>query len=50
MSLWVRTLIQNRFFQVFAGLFISVILGGIILQWIEPGEISEGIRLFGGRL
>ena len=42
MSLWVRTLIQNRFFQVFAGLLISVILGGIILQWLEPGEISEG--------
>ena len=42
MSLWLRTLFQNRFFQVFAGLFVTVIIGGLILQWIEPGEISEG--------
>ena len=42
MSLWLRTLFQNRFFQVIAGIFVTVIIGGLILQWLEPGEISEG--------
>ena len=42
MDLWLRTLFQNRFFQVIAGIFVTVIIGGLILQWLEPGEISEG--------
>ena len=42
MSLWLRTLIRNPFFQVIAGILVTMILGGLILQWLEPGEISEG--------
>ena len=42
MSLWLRTLIRNPFFQVIAGIIVTMILGGLILRWLEPGEISEG--------
>jgi hypothetical protein len=39
MRLWVRTLIRNSFFQVGAGILITMMIGGVILQWLEPGEI-----------
>ena len=41
MRLWIRTLIRNSFFQVGAGILLTMVLGGIILQWLEPGEISK---------
>jgi voltage-gated potassium channel len=41
MRLWIRTLIRNSFFQVGAGILLTILLGGIILQWLEPGEISK---------
>jgi voltage-gated potassium channel len=41
MRLWVKTLIRNSFFQVGAGILITIILGGIVLQWLEPGDISK---------
>ena len=46
MEIWLKTLIRNNFFQVGAGLFITMILGGIILQWLETGDISEGNNPF----
>jgi len=41
MRLWIRTLIRNSFFQVGAGILLTMVLGGVILQWLEPGEISK---------
>ena len=41
MRLWIRTLIRNSFFQVGAGILLTMVLGGIVLQWLEPGEISK---------
>ena len=41
MRLWIRTLIRNSFFQVGAGILLTMVLGGLILQWLEPGDISK---------
>jgi len=41
MRLWIRTLIRNSFFQVGAGILITMMIGGVVLQWLEPGEISK---------
>ena len=41
MRLWVRTLIRNSFFQVGAGILLTMVLGGVVLQWLEPGDISK---------
>ena len=41
MRLWVRTLIRNSFFQVGAGILVTMVLGGFVLQWLEPGDISK---------
>lgn len=41
MLLWIRTLIRNSFFQVGAGILLTMALGGVILQWLEPGDISK---------
>ncbi len=41
MRLWVRTLIRNSFFQVGAGILLTMVLGGFVLQWLEPGDISK---------
>ena len=41
MRLWARTLIRNSFFQVGAGILLTMGLGGLILQWLEPGDISK---------
>ena len=46
MQIWLKTLIRNSFFQVGIGLFITMVLGGIILQWLETGDISEGNNPF----
>ena len=46
MQLWLKTLIRNSFFQVGIGLFITMISGGIILQWLETGDISQGNNPF----
>ena len=41
MRLWARTLIRNSFFQVGAGILLTMVLGGLVLQWLEPGDISK---------
>lgn len=41
MRLWVRTLIRNSFFQVGAGILLTMVMGGVVLQWIEPGDIAK---------
>ena len=46
MQLWLKTLIRNSFFQVGLGLFITMIFGGIVLQWLETGDISKGDNPF----
>ncbi|MEL1228454.1 MAG: ion channel [Candidatus Neomarinimicrobiota bacterium] len=46
MQLWLKTLIRNSFFQVGIGLFITMIFGGIVLQWLESGDISKGDNPF----
>ena len=46
MQIWLKTLIRNSFFQVGIGLFITMVLGGIILQWLETGDISQGNNPF----
>tara|TARA_B100000902_G_C27305139_1_gene915014 strand:+ start:450 stop:1577 length:1128 start_codon:yes stop_codon:yes gene_type:complete len=42
MRLWLKTLINNRFFQVSAGIFFTMIIGGYIIQMLETGDITEG--------
>ena len=46
MQIWLKTLIRNSFFQVGIGLFITMIFGGIVLQWLETGDISKGNNPF----
>ena len=46
MQLWLKTLIRNSFFQVGIGLFITMIFCGIVLQWLETGDISKGDNPF----
>ena len=46
MQLWLKTLIRNSFFQVGIGLFTTMIFGGIVLQWLETGDISKGDNPF----
>ena len=46
MQIWLKTLIRNSFFQVGIGLFITMILGGVVLQWLETGDISKGNNPF----
>ena len=41
MRLWAITLIRNSFFQVGAGILLTMVLGGLFLQWLEPGDISK---------
>ena len=42
MRLWLKTLISNRFFQVSAGILITMLIGGLVIQVLETGEITEG--------
>ena len=42
MRLWLKTLISNRFFQVSAGILITMVMGGLVIQVLETGEITEG--------
>ena len=42
MRLWLKTLISNRFFQVSAGILITMVIGGLVIQVLETGEITEG--------
>lgn len=46
MQIWFRTLFRNSFFQVGIGLLITMIFGGIVLQWLETGDISKGNNPF----
>ena len=46
MQIWLKTLIRNSFFQVGIGLFITMIFGGIIIQSLETGDISQGNNPF----
>ena len=46
MQIWLKTLIRNSFFQVGIGLFITMIIGGTVLQWLETGDISKGNNPF----
>ena len=41
MSRWFRHLIRNSFFQVGAGLLIVMVLGGLIVIYLETGPITE---------
>ena len=46
MQIWLKTLFRNSFFQVGIGLFITMIIGGTVLQWLETGDISKGNNPF----
>ena len=46
MQIWLKILLRNSFFQVGLGLLITMILGGIILEWLETGDISKGNNPF----
>ena len=41
MRRWFRKLIRNSFFQVGAGLFIIMIIGGVVIMYLEAGSITE---------
>ena len=41
MTLWLRTLFRNSFFQVFAGIIVVMILGGAVVRFLEPGSITQ---------
>ncbi|MEC9273674.1 MAG: ion channel [Candidatus Neomarinimicrobiota bacterium] len=41
MRRWFRKLIRNSFFQVGAGLFIIMMIGGFIIMYLETGSITE---------
>ena len=42
MRRWFRLLIRNSFFQVGLGIFLVMILGGLVLRMLEIGKITEG--------
>ena len=42
MRLWLKTLFSNRFFQVSAGILVTMVIGGLVIQVLETGEITEG--------
>tara|TARA_A100000164_G_scaffold376418_1_gene413455 strand:+ start:3675 stop:4802 length:1128 start_codon:yes stop_codon:yes gene_type:complete len=46
MQIWLKTLFRNSFFQVGIGLFVTMIFGGFVLQWLETGDISKGNNPF----
>ena len=41
MRRWFRKLIRNSFFQVGAGLFIVMIIGGVVIMYLEACSITE---------
>ena len=41
MRRWFTKLIRNSFFQVGAGLFIVMMIGGFIIMYLETGSITE---------
>ena len=41
MRRWFRKLTRNSFFQVGAGLFIVMIIGGVVIMYLEAGSITE---------
>ncbi|MBC8401934.1 MAG: NAD-binding protein [Candidatus Marinimicrobia bacterium] len=42
MQSWLRYIIHNRFIQVVGGIFIVMLIGGLILGLLETGEIADG--------
>ncbi|MFH1853401.1 MAG: NAD-binding protein [Candidatus Neomarinimicrobiota bacterium] len=46
MRRWFRYLVRNRFVQVAGGIFIVNVIGGLILRFLENGEIVEGANPF----
>ena len=42
MRRWLRYIIHNRFIQVIGGIFIVMLIGGLILGLLETGEIADG--------
>jgi len=46
MRLWVKQVIRNSFFQIGAGIFIVMIAGGWLLQFMESGEITQNENPF----
>jgi voltage-gated potassium channel len=46
MRRWFQLLIRNSFFQVGMGIFLVMILGGLILRTLETGDIAEGVAPF----
>ncbi len=41
MRRWFRYIIHNRFIQIIGGIFIVMVVGGLVLRLLEPGEIAE---------
>ncbi len=46
MRRWLRLLIRNSFFQVGLGIFVVMILGGLVLRTLETGEITQNENPF----
>ncbi|MFQ6677619.1 MAG: potassium channel family protein [Fidelibacterota bacterium] len=46
MRRWFRLLIHNSFFQIGLGIFVVMILGGLILRTLETGSITENENPF----
>lgn len=46
MRRWFRLLIHNSFFQIGLGIFVVMILGGLILRALETGSITENENPF----
>ncbi|NQV38547.1 MAG: NAD-binding protein [Candidatus Marinimicrobia bacterium] len=41
MRLWIKQVIRNSFFQIGAGIFIVMMVGGWALQYLETGAITQ---------
>lgn len=46
MRLWLKTLFRNSFFLVGAGIFVTMLSGGLFLRFMESGPISENENPF----
>ncbi|MEE8335392.1 MAG: potassium channel family protein, partial [Candidatus Neomarinimicrobiota bacterium] len=46
MRLWLKTLFRNSFFLVGAGIFVTMLSGGLLLRFMESGPISENENPF----
>ena len=46
MRIWIKQVIRNSFFQIGAGIFIVMMIGGWALQYLETGEITQSENPF----